>query len=76
MYRNPWDEFNYQKLEMCYRNGDGYIHRDYLIFDDQPLISEENAEVWSDYLSNLLKKTLTVEVMESEEFKQIVSSQF
>lgn len=71
MYRSPWEEFKYLKMEMSYRTGDGYIHRNYLKFDDQPLISEENAEVWSGYLSNLLKKSITVEAMESEEFKQI-----
>lgn len=69
----PWDcYYKYLTIEWHYRKGDGHNYVCKTSFDDNPLVTEENAEVWQEYLSKLLKNAVTKEALESEEFKQII----
>ena len=52
----------------------GDIHHSFVKFDDNALVTPENAAAWAQYLHTTIEELVTKEAMESEEFQKIVRS--
>ncbi len=52
----------------------GDIHQCFVMFDDNSLVTPENAAAWAQYLHTKIEGLVTKEAMESEEFQKIVRS--
>lgn len=68
MIYDPFQTFKYLAIEIQERR-DGKIYLHPLNLDDNPLITEETAPVWANYLSKILRNALTKETMQSQAFK-------
>ena len=52
----------------------GDIHHSFVKFDDNALVTPENAAAWAQYLHTKIEGLVTKEAMETEEFQKIVRS--
>lgn len=52
----------------------GDIHHSFVKFDDNDLVTPENAAAWAQYLHTRIEGLVTKEAMETEEFQKIVRS--
>lgn len=52
----------------------GDIHHSFVKFDDNALVTPENAAAWAQYLHTKIEELVTKEAMESEEFQKIMRS--
>ena len=69
----PWNNRKKLSIEWSRCHSDGRTYISQMSFDDNPLVTEENAEVWQGYLSNILRNAVTAEALESVEFKEIAA---
>ena len=65
-----YSDFDTLVIDFKSKHG-GDIHVSYLKLDDNPLVTNQNAEAWVRYLHRRIKELITMEAMQSEEFRAI-----